>query len=323
MSDIEIHPFEDWMAPQVIDMFTAEYGRPRDTEEAAFTSTYESGYQRDNTIRVVAVDPSTDAIAGFQSYYRWPITYDGRPLRAYQSGRSIVAAGYRGRGIFTRLLLAGEEAAHAEQPADLFIGFPVAASYGALIKVGWTSPLSLQWFVRPLVRLPGRRHATEGPATETTDLTIPTLKREFAVSDSPEFEAWRRSIAGYDATPRIDVESTAGPAGRALLRRRERGPVGEWTIGSIRTVGDDAAAYRALLRQCIDAVLHADRRAAFLSIALNTELKQRGLLTALRRSAFVPTHKRILFTVKNGPVSHLPIGDPGRWRMFRADIDTW
>jgi GNAT superfamily N-acetyltransferase len=99
---IRIRHYDDWMLPQVIDLFVAEYASDREEEKRAFLEFYEHPFQRAHGIRLVALD--SERVCGFQSFFYWPYMYRGRELRTFQSGRSLISPDYRGRRIFARLL---------------------------------------------------------------------------------------------------------------------------------------------------------------------------------------------------------------------------
>ena len=59
-----------------------------------------------------------------------------------------------------------------------------------------------------------------------------------------------------------------------------------------------------------------------LSIAFNSESSDRSLFEAFRGRGFFRIKKKIHFIVK-ALDQREGLQDPGRWQLFRSDIDTW
>ncbi|MFZ4785018.1 MAG: hypothetical protein ACOYLH_06025, partial [Flavobacteriales bacterium] len=144
---MEIKLYEDWMRPQVISLFVAEYGVEYDSFEKLFMQFYEAPYQQGRSIRIVTVEGEN--VGGFQSFFYWPLFQNGRTIHALQSGNSLVHPDFRGKGLFAKML------DYIHQPEnnidfDVLIGFPVEASYNSFIRKNWENPFDLNWYVKPL-----------------------------------------------------------------------------------------------------------------------------------------------------------------------------
>ncbi len=144
---MEIKLYEDWMRPQVISLFVAEYGVDFNEFEKLFLKFYEAPYQQGRSIRIVTVDGNQ--VGGFQSFFYWPLRQYNKTIHALQSGNSLVHPDFRGKGLFAKML------DYIHQPEnniqfDLLIGFPVEASYNSFIRKNWENPFDLQWYIKPL-----------------------------------------------------------------------------------------------------------------------------------------------------------------------------
>ena len=140
-----IQKYEDWMRPQIVALFNAEYGTVEQSFDQLFVNFYEHPFQLQHGIRIVALDG--ESVAGFQSFFYWPMMHGGIVIRAYQSGNSLVHPEYRGKGLFAKMLNYIHDE-HSEFQFDVLIGFPVEASYNSFIRNGWLNPFNLQWHVK-------------------------------------------------------------------------------------------------------------------------------------------------------------------------------
>ncbi|MFM9005637.1 MAG: GNAT family N-acetyltransferase, partial [Flavobacteriales bacterium] len=142
-----IQKYEDWMRPQVVALFDMEYATGSEQFDRLFGQFYEQEFQRTRCIRIVAMDG--ERVAGFQSFFYWPVVMAGKELQSYQSGNSLVHPDYRGKGLFGKMLNFIHEPGSGFN-AELLIGFPVEASYNSFMRNGWINPFNLQWYVKPL-----------------------------------------------------------------------------------------------------------------------------------------------------------------------------
>ena len=99
---IEIVEYEPWMLDQITELFSNQYSVNQADFATKFRSFYEHPFQESKAIRVVAV--SGDKVAGFQSFFYWPVALNGHTLNVWQSGNSLVSPLFRGKGVFGKLL---------------------------------------------------------------------------------------------------------------------------------------------------------------------------------------------------------------------------
>jgi GNAT superfamily N-acetyltransferase len=319
---IRIRHYDDWMLPQVIDLFVAEYASDREEEKRAFLEFYEHPFQRAHGIRLVALD--SERVCGFQSFFYWPYMYRGRELRTFQSGRSLISPDYRGRRIFARLLnfLAESE----DRPEiDCLMGFPVEMSYGSFMRNRWSNPLDLVWYARILhpfsVIRPGAPSDADFDFQRKPEAVEPYYPHGgFSLAKNPEFVAWRNAYAAtrsYYYFHHREGEKMV----RFELKPNQRGRINELVIGDI--VGDWGDP--ELLRRGLRALVRSAKRHSFLTIltiAINTRFADSSLLASLRRLGFIRLRSKIYFIVK--PIVEMPeFEDPRCWWLLRSDIDTW
>lgn len=321
--DIVIGFYEPRMRAQIIDLIVAEYGRDHAQQESLFDRFYDAPFQRNNAIRLVALDG--ERVCGFQSFFRWPYVLGGRELRTFQSGNSLVHPQYRGRRIFARLL-EFLEATPDRLPIDFLMGFPVEMSFGSFIRNGWANPLDLSWYarpIRPLSILRVGRHAEEqwsfDRAPEQLSPVYPS--DQFALSKASDFLEWRR---GYRSTSPAYLYFHYREGGNTIrfeLKPNRRGRIRELVIGDF--VRDSADP--RLLRNGLRALVRTARSHRFLtilSIAINDHSADRSLHRAIRRSGFLRLRPKIHFIVK-AREEWREGTDPRRWWLLRSDIDTW
>lgn len=320
---IRIGLYEDWMHDQVVAMIAAEYGQGISEQAALFDAFYEAPFQREHGIRLVAVEDRT--VCGFQSYFYWPYVRDGRTLRSFQSGNSIVAPAHRGKGIFAALLAFLSRNQHLS--IDLLMGFPVEMSFGSFLRNGWANPLDLSWFARPLRPLSVLR--TRKPDLKDWHFDIvPEPVSEyhpsdcFALSKSTAFIEWRRSYRGAQDY-RYFHHREGSEIVRFDLKPNRRGRINELVIGDVvRSSGDPGLVTRAFGAMVTAALRH--RHLTLVSIALNDRCLDDSLLQAAKKSHFFRLRPKIHFIVKAVEGSReLDIEDPRRWFLLRSDIDTW
>lgn len=77
-------------------------------------------------------------MAGFQSFFYWPVVVDGRLIRSYQSGNTLVHPDFRGQRLFARMLNYIHEPESGFN-CELLIGFPSKAPITALSEMDQNS----------------------------------------------------------------------------------------------------------------------------------------------------------------------------------------
>ena len=316
-----IVPYEDWMGPQVIELLASVFARDLNDEAVLFRRLFEHPFQRDRALRVVAIDG--DRVCGFQSYLFWPYKLGARELESYQSARSAVSPLYRGQGVFARLL----QYQWPTVTPEVITGFPVAASYGSLVRNGWVSPLDLEWFVRFMhagSQLTGQSRAIE---TRSFDLDPVELESScppdsLALSKDVKFREWRLNYSIGLRRPTyfhfVDGDEVVQFEVKVDTRRRARFLV----IGDIVRSSLDDRLLRGAMRALVGEA-RKDRSLAGLAIALNRGYRDTRLLRAVRHSGFIRVRRRgIHFMVKpRGDDGSL--AEPGNWWLLRGDIDSW
>lgn len=303
------------MRPQVISLFDMEYGAG-ERFERAFSLFYEDPFQKDRAIRIVALDG--ERVAGFQAFFYWPISVQGRVAKSYQSGNSLVHPEYRGRGIFAGMLnfIADPE---AQFDCDFLIGFPVEASYNSFLRNQWKNPLDLQWYVRLVqpVRAMGARTrvALRSAFGDRSPLNMKLPDGIIAVSQSEEFDAYRFSFQRGDYYRYFTENSNTLFEMKYQVRNRF---IKELVIGRI-IPGDTSAdsIERDLVE--LEEKVRATRSVSLISVAANPYVAE--LASALKRRRYKSIDKKIHMIVK-GNKSQI-ILDPDRYWIFRGDIDTW
>lgn len=126
-------------------------------------------------------------IVGFNMWNPWLLQTPVSPSVVYQSGASAVHESMRGRGLFGRLLRAGEEEARL-RGIGVFLGYPNPASLPGFLKVGWRHILSLRLWMSPVPSLSVRPAASpQSSGPPPSELTA-------------RFLAWRYARAGVSCT---------------------------------------------------------------------------------------------------------------------------
>jgi GNAT superfamily N-acetyltransferase len=315
---IEIKPYENWMREQVVRLFEAEYQIEAGEFDLLFGRFYEHPFQRENCIRIVAVDETK--VAGFQSFFYWPVMQSGQLIKAYQSGNSLVHPEYRGKGLFGKML----NYIHLPESGfdcELLIGFPVPASYGSFIRNKWLNPFDLQWFVKPLNPVlsvfsePEKALSKSLGERKQSDFSADSALT--FVAQEAAFDQYRFSYETGDFY-RFSFRSGGEEAFFELKAQRRKKVIRELIIGKFLT----SRAERAFILEAFSALEKEVKRASsftVLSIAVNP---QSALLTeVLKNRGFRHINKKIHFIAKGRVADE--VNDWADWWMFRADIDTW
>lgn len=323
--EIQICFYEDWMLPQIIDLFVREYGFEAEQEKRSFLRFYEHTFQKNREIRLVAVDG--DRVCGFQSLFYWPYVLKGKRLNTLQSGRSLVSPDYRGRRIFARLLNFLHET--PERPSvDFLVGFPVQMSYGSFMRNNWSNPLDLSWYARVIHPFSVLRGFQPEPEDFRLDREAEYVDHVYpddclSLSKDADFADWRRFVRSEQAAAQYYYfhHSENGETIRFELKPNRRGRVMELIVGDIATSSRDPKLLDCGVKALVKATGH-HRFITVLTIAINRECRDRSLLRALKRSYFIRLRPKIHFIVK--PVEDASISQQASsWWLLRGDIDTW
>ncbi len=318
---IEIGDFEDWMKPQVAQLFSMQYGVNSKDFAELMTDFYEHPYQQEKCIRVVAKEGNK--IAGFQSFFYWPYSYEGKEYCSYQSGNSLVHPDYRGKGIFQKLLNAIEEK-RSKYGIDFLVGFPVEDSYKSFIRNGWTNVLDMKWYIKivnPIAGIfsPDKRRLKKIFPDEKSQLHEQLPLGSFRLTSDAEFSEWRKNYSKNEYFIFNYEEKNEFVRFELKYNRRKR-MINELIVGNIVSSTEDnlmvERGLRALSRKAFASFV-----ISIISIAIN-KLSLNSLSPSLYSSGFKESKKKIFFIVKSFNES-LPVMDSGKWDLFRSDIDTW
>jgi len=306
------------MRPQVVALFDHEYGTGEETFNSLFGAFYEHPFQADKCIRIVALDDKK--VAGFQSFFYWPVKDHGKELAAYQSGNSLVHPEYRGKGLFAKMLNFIHEPGSGFD-AELLIGFPVEASYGSFMKNKWHNPFNLQWYVKTL-----------NPLASLISNPEDQLQKAWGVRHAQDFE-FSDEIAGVCQKKSFDqyrinyqsgkffrfiFEKEGNHAFFELKAQRRKKIIKEIVIGKILLSIPD----ETFLKDALNALLiEIKKQAGFTMISVAVNNKSLVQQRVLAKLGFKAIEKKIYFIAKGARADKIQNWED--WWMFRGDIDTW
>ena len=318
--DIKITLYEPWMLDQILRMIVQEYNFREEDQRRLMRKFYDHPFQRDNSIRIVALDG--EKVVGFQSFFYWPYLFEGKPMNTYQSGKSIVDPNYRGRRIFSLLLRYLDEI-RENQNIDFLMGFPARTAYNSFIRNKWTNVLNLDWYVKVLNPFSiFRKLDLEKLSLKNVAEYIPCTPtwKGFSLNHDPEFENWRKAYSknnGYYYFSHADRSSRV----QFDLKINLRGRLKELIVGRVRTDSDNID----FLSKAVQGLVKKVRRQhafSFMSVALNGRYFKPEILKAFRQLGFRRINKEIFFIVK-GYMAGEEIYKPELWELYKSDIDTW
>jgi len=313
-----IQKYEDWMRPQVVRLFDMEYGTGESEFDRLFGSFYEHSFQREMCIRIVALDEQR--VAGFQSFFYWPVMLRGRQVQAYQSGNSLVDPDYRGKGLFGKMLNYIHEPGSGFN-CELLIGFPVEASFNSFMRNGWLNPFNLQWLIKPMNPIlsfftnPEKQLQRAWGARQQIDFECDA--KGVAVAQLKTFDDYRMA---YETGNFFRFTYTQGDK-RAFFEmkaQRRKRIIRELIIGKMLFSHHD----ESFIREALHALLKAVKRSArftIISCAVNSLCEIE--MAALQSIGFSVIERKIYFIAK-GPLA-IAEQDWSSWWIHRSDIDTW
>ncbi len=317
--EINIAWYTDDLRPQVIKLFAAEYGLDPGSFAQLFEKFYFHPFQKDKCLLVVALDGTT--VAGFQSFFYWPYTFGGKTYNSFQSGNSLVHPGYRGKGIFNKLL-AFVDQENKTAGIDLLMGFPVEASLKNFLKDKWNNILNLHWHVKPLNPLAfssfkgGKQFI---PGCEYFNAANPE-QNVFRLSQNKEFTDWRKEyLAGTYYSFRY--KNAEHEIIFHLKPNKRKKILNELVIGNILFSSEKARVYLYAAFKSLAAGARKSFGAHFLSLALNDSCSI-NFKAVLKQAGFRRGKKSIYFIAKAFKNTE-PVLKPANWLLFRSDIDTW
>ena len=313
-----IQKYEDWMRQQVVALFDMEYATGAAQFDTLFGQFYEQEFQRTRCIRIVALDG--DRVAGFQSFFYWPVVIGGKEVQSYQSGNSLVHPDYRGKGLFGKMLNYIHEPGSGFN-AELLIGFPVEASYNSFMRNGWKNPFNLQWYIKPLNPV---RSFFSNPEKQLQKAWGDRKKNDFKgdlstvyVAQRTDFDTYRFAYETGDFY-RFTFELGGKRAYFELKAQRRKRIIRELVIGKFLVTHAD----QDFMQRALNALIREVKRSAnftLLSFAVNHH--STDLVSIVTSVGMRPIEKRIYFIAK-GPLADA-VNDWSSWWMYRSDIDTW
>jgi GNAT superfamily N-acetyltransferase len=320
---IRIATYDRAMRPGVAALFVRGYGGRAAEWEANFGRFYDHPYQRERSIRIVALD--AERVVGLQTFFYWPYRFDSEEVASFQSGSSLVDPDYRGYGVFARLL-AHLDDIEARSKIDFLMGFPVEASFHSFLRNGWANPLDLAWYariIRPLSVLSrvDRNRIDLDFDRQPEAIDSYHLQQAYTLTTDASFWEWRYQL-GNEISHRYFHHKTSSGCVRFDLKLNQRGRIIELIIGRVAATTPGAALLDEGLRALVRAAV-GHRHVTILTVALNRQFRGDALLPCVRRRLFFPLRPRIHFIVKDVNGRRAELMEARRWRLLRSDLDTW
>ncbi|MES1181687.1 MAG: GNAT family N-acetyltransferase [Flavobacterium sp.] len=315
---MKIQKYEDWMRPQVVALFDLEYSTGEEQFDSLFRAFYEHPFQVEKCIRIVAVEG--EQVAGFQSFFYWPLMIKGVEVKSYQSGNSLVHPDFRGKGLFGKMLNFIHEPENGFE-CELLIGFPVEASYNSFMRNQWLNPFNLQWYVKPMN--PGLS-LFSNPDPKLKKALGERIKMSFDtdhgivhVGQSARFDDYRFAYEQGNFY-RYVYEAEGKKAWFEMKSQVRKRVIRELVIGKFLVSHDDPKFIQEAL-QALAVVVKKSASYGIMSIAINPLTE--SLRRAVEACGFRRIDKQIYFIAKGKLATDNK--DWSDWWMFRSDIDTW
>lgn len=320
---IQIAAYSHEMRKDVIALICEEYGSDPTSEEERFVRYYDHPFQRDQAIRLVAMDGAR--VVGFQSLVSWPFQNGSTQLRSLQLGSIFVAKNCRGRGLFGRMLR-HQEAVLEKSKIDFLVGFPVNILLGSYVRDQWLHLFDLSWYARlvhPTSILKRVELALVESKFDMQPMHVDQLYPEqaYTLSSEPLFMDWRSQFR-KPGTHFYFNHSLGGADIRFDLRLEQRGRANILVIGAIISNSADPAVLKDGLRQLFRAA-KAHQYITMVAIALNPYFGNETLCRLLRLHLFFPLKAKAHFIVKDMQQQNAKLHDRTKWQLFRGDMDTW
>jgi GNAT superfamily N-acetyltransferase len=313
--------YEDWMKEQVVDLFVEEYKVTKSYFSAFFDQFYDAPFQRENAIRLVALEDKT--VIGFQSLFYWPLIKNNIKYKSLQSGNSLIHKDHRGKGIFSKLLKFIDEN-KAELNIDFLIGFPVDASLNSFLRKGWINVFNLKWYVKfasvfsVLTPLKLEKYKQFDTAKK---LIINYNPQFFKLSEDDAFVAWRKGYQNPVNYFNYEFNEQNQQVQLCCKVQIRKTYIKEVIIGNILATDYN----KELIRKAINELykkLKSKKLATIISIALN-ESSNIDQLNVIKSLNFKDYNKQIYFITYPMNINNEELSDPKNWELYRGDIDTW
>ncbi|HEY9083407.1 MAG TPA: hypothetical protein VIN73_08725 [Vicingaceae bacterium] len=313
---ISITFYTEKMKGEVVNLICNQYGYEKVKYITFFDLFYSNSFQK-KAIMIVALDGNK--VVGFQSFFYWPYSKNGKTYNSYQSGNSIVDSSYRGKGIFKKLLHFIDD---KNLSIDFMVGFPVEDSYKSFIKSNWKNPFNLQWYLKTNCLL----SVFFKPNHKILEQKFETIQKAningnsdlIMISDENDFVSWRKGFyKNQHYYFNYSNDTNTCQIGFKLNIRKKY--LKELIIGQLNGDIDNLP----FLEEALLAFLKQIRKIKFItfvSIAINTTNTK--MLSTLEKLKFKKTDKKIYFILKemNKKISE---ADFPNWVLLRGDIDTW
>ncbi|MCB0802240.1 MAG: GNAT family N-acetyltransferase [Flavobacteriales bacterium] len=316
--ELKFDLYESWMRNQVISLMCQQYGYNEDEYENFFKHFYESPFQ-EKAVAVVAIDEKK--VVGFQSFFYWPYKTGIKIVESYQSGSSIIHPDYRGKGLFKKLLKFAQEN-NKSKNIDLFIGFPVEASFGSFIKDNWENPFNLRWYVKLnsifSLLFSYNEEKARSVFTDEKIVDLDPKHKQTTISIDRKFVTWRK-LFQKDKILYLSFKQEGKVVQFGLKINIRKRVIKELIIGEVYYNELDVDFFNAALKHCLKEIGKL-RFITIVSIAINPNIE--FIKQILLTNGFRKTSKEIYFIFKalNADKEML---DFSKIEMYRGDIDTW
>lgn len=279
----EVRPYTSADEPAVLRLLEASLqGGPTGRRTAAFFRWKHEANPFGESLRLVAEHEGQ--VIGFRSFLRWRFLTGGRVVSAVRAVDTATHPDHQGRGVFTRLTMAGVEALRDD--TDLIFNTPNNRSGPGYLKMGWSPVGSVPLRVRPArpwrvlrgapaavrdrgspggppppCRLPPAANVLTDEDT-LVDLLAPQDSRRLTTDRSVAYLRWRYAHAPDLDYRALTVHEGGHVTGLAIGRPRRRGPLAEFLLAEALVRPGDARSARRLLAAvaaagCDHVVAHA------------------------------------------------------------------
>jgi hypothetical protein len=317
--------FENWMKPQVIQLFCQEYQIEKGKFENYFNSFYFNVNCQPESIKIVVLDG--EIVAGFVSFTLWPYQINGKLLRSFQCGNVIVNSNYRGKGLYNKMLDHFDEI-YKTHNVDFVYGFPIKPILKLYLKSGWTNLLNIQWFLFPinpfakLFKFDQRRFLKyfENKSKEIKD---EVFSNGISLFQTFDFKNWRNNFKPF-LDQNLVFYYTYSYKQSVIefeLKISERPYLRELLIGNISSNSSDPLFIRKAIKKLKFAAFKSGQ-VSFLSIAVNKFEIGNKILETIINSFFFEINKSIPFIIKDYSNSD-DLKIISNWNLMRQDLDTW
>lgn len=318
---MQIGLYENWMKPQIAELFSKQYGIDHKKFAALMDDFYDHPFQKNKCIRIVALEDNL--VIGFQSFFYWPYQFNNIVYNSYQSGNSLVHPDYRGKGIFQKLLNY-LDLNKEELNIDFLIGFPVEASFNSFIKNKWLNPFNLDWYIKlinPFAFAFSPEKIQNNFANKATEIKEGNLPNQFRLLSTTDFVNWRTNYSKENKYLFYIFNENGNEICFHLKFNKRNKWLNELIIGDIKTNCYDKQFLNKAFKKLSITALKSKSITA-ITFATNVKKEADPLLMTLKKHNFFKLKKSIYFIIK--PFKEIEnVSNSENWTLFRSDIDTW